>query len=98
MNEPSLSTNKVSSETYRILWLRSFHAAMCFRLTIEPDGTSLLVTKKMSGNGSGERVLTKETRIAAPETRALIDDLERQKFWHPPASIGIGAGRIPMDR
>lgn len=93
MNEPSLSTGNIKAETYRILWLRSFHAPMAFRLSVEPDGTSLLITKRMKSRGGGdpgELALAKETRISAQGTRALIDDLERRKFWRlDPRQSGV---------
>lgn len=84
MNEPSLWLGGARAETYRILWLRSFHAPMVFRLTIKPDGTSELLTKKMDGQGGyepGKLVVEKTTQIDKKETEILLKTLGRMKFW-----------------
>lgn len=89
MNEPSLwrSTRKI--ETYRLLWLRSFHAPMVFRLIIKPDGTSELITKKTSGQGGfepGTLMTNKATQINKKETETLLEKLAQIKFWELPAN------------
>lgn len=85
MNEPSLWIGAgVRSETYRILWLRTFDAPMAFRVTIKPDGTSELVTKKTNGQGGykpGTQVTKKTMQIDKNETEILLETLERKKFW-----------------
>jgi hypothetical protein len=84
MNEPSLWIGPVKAETYRILWLRSFHAPMSFRFAIAPDGTSELITKITDGAGGyepGKLVVNKATKIDKRETRILLDALELTNFW-----------------
>lgn len=84
LEEPSLSSGDIKNETYRVLWLRTFHAPMSFRLTIMPDGTSELITKKTSGFGGyepGELVINKTTEINKRETEILIETLGRTRFW-----------------
>lgn len=88
MDEPSLSVTIMRAETYRLLWLRSFHAPMVFRLTIGPDGTSELLTKKTDGEGGYEpgKLMKKITMpIDAKDTGILLAALEKVNFWNLPS-------------
>jgi hypothetical protein len=53
LNEPSLLelAKKKEVESYRFLWLRSFHHPVAIRLEIKGDGSSVLITKISSGAG-----------------------------------------------
>lgn len=87
MNEPSLWRSSRKIETYRLLWLRSFDPPMAFRLVINTDGTSKLVTKKTDGQGDyepGALALNKTTQIDKRETRILLEALTRIGFWDLP--------------
>src|SRR4030081_3548113 len=53
MREPSLweSSKDTSLESYRFLWLRSFHHPVSARLEVAKDGTAQLFVKVLSGQG-----------------------------------------------
>jgi len=90
MDEPSLWTTDMRTETYRILWLRSFDAPMVFRLTVTADGTAILVTKKTDGEGSyepGKMVVSKWTTIDREETQELLKALKLINFWYLPTLL-----------
>lgn len=91
MHEPSFWRSAREIETYRILWLRSFDPPMAFRLVINADGTSKLVTKKTNGQGGyepGVLVLDKTTQIDKRETEILLEALTQIRFWNLPADEG----------
>ncbi|MBK1867363.1 hypothetical protein [Taklimakanibacter albus] len=94
LGEPSLWLGDHKTETYRMLWLRTFHAPFVFRVTVRPDGTSELTTKKADGHGGyapGKIVINKTTQIDKKETEILIETLERTKFWDLPTNeSGLG--------
>ena len=84
MGEPSLWRTPRNAEIYRILWLRTFDAPMAFRLTIKPDRSSELITKRTNGQGGyepGRVVINKATQIDKDETQILLATLVRLKFW-----------------
>lgn len=93
MGEPSLWLGDHKIETYRMLWLRTFHEPFVFRLTVRPDGTSELTTKKTDGHGGyepGKIVINKTTEIDKKETEILLESLERTKFWDLRDESGLG--------
>lgn len=84
MNEPSL-IDAGEAEVYRILWLRTFHSPMVFRLTVKSDGTADLVTKKTNGLEAGEPgrlVVDAVTNITNQDTETFLSGLERTNFWN----------------
>jgi hypothetical protein len=84
MYEPSLWRTPPNTEIYRVLWLRTFDAPMVFRLTIKPDRSSELVTKRTNGQGGyepGRVVVDQATQIDKDETQILLATLMRLKFW-----------------
>jgi hypothetical protein len=52
LQEPSLwnLSGTQKSETYRFLWLRTFHHPISVRLDVNPNGTSTLTTKNHNGS------------------------------------------------
>lgn len=89
LHEPSFwqssKTQKVQS--YRFLWLRSFHHPISVRLDAQPDGTALLTTKITSGQGGYEpgRLIEHRTRKLTKErTDWFLDRIEELKFWTLP--------------
>lgn len=98
MQEPSLlaGSQKPKNQSYRFLWLRSFHHPISIRLDVTENGTGLLTTKITSGHGGYEpgRLITNRTRKLAPEqTRWVLERIEELKFWslptNPPADPNV---------
>ncbi len=57
---------------------------MVFRLTIKPDRSSELITKRTNGQGGyepGRVVSNQATQIDKDETQLLLATLVRLKFW-----------------
>jgi hypothetical protein len=84
-----------SSESYRFLWLRTFHHPIAVRLETRPNGTSLLIIKIASGEGgynpgvlseNNSRLLTKE------ETTAFLSKVNEVGFWNAPNPVSEDTG------
>lgn len=100
MHEPSLWRTPPNAEIYRVLWLRTFDAPMVFRLTIKPDRSSELTTKRTNGQGGyepGRVVSNQATQIDKDETQLLLATLVRLKFWgaqtNDPGPLGYDGSR-----
>jgi hypothetical protein len=100
MHEPSLweMSKTPKTQTYRFLWLRSFHHPVSVRLDVNPDGTGLVTTKISRGQGGYQpgRLMTNRTeKLDRERTSWMLDRIEELKFWTlatnpPPDSDGVG--------
>jgi hypothetical protein len=79
--------NTPSSESYRFLWLRTFHHPIAIRLDVKADGSSVLTTKITSGEGGYEPgVLTVNTsrNLTQEQTQNIVKKIEEALFWSMP--------------
>ena len=99
MDEPSLwdGSQIQKVQTYRFLWLRSFHHPVSVGVVINPDGTGLLITKISDGHGGYEpgRLITNQTqKLGHDQTKWVLDRVEKLNFWaiptDPPNSKVVG--------
>jgi hypothetical protein len=89
--EPSLLRESKESglQSYRFLWLRTFHHAVVIRVDILPDGTGTLITKTSSGE-AGFGVLNRKIiedisrSLSRDELRTLLKALNETRFWSIP--------------
>jgi hypothetical protein len=83
MGEPSLSCRPPALETYRLIWLRSFHAPVAVRLEFE-KATATLTAVKLNGKGGYQPgVVTKKNflPLGEKETAQLRAALKKADFW-----------------
>ena len=85
LNEPSLYQESKSTQTqsYRFLWVRSFHQPLSLRFEVEPNGTATLTIKKASGKaGSAHGHVTGTTLTLTRQQAALfLDQVNASGFW-----------------
>lgn len=90
MGEQSLLPYTVSkAESYRFLWLRSFHHPVAVRVWRSDDGRFLNV-RQLSGAGGYEpgRLTTNRTRqLTSAEWEGFISLLDRSCYWQLPSEI-----------
>ena len=100
LKEPSLweLSKTQTTQTYRFLWLRSFHHPISVRLDIRQDGTGLLTTKVTSGQGGykpGALVMNKTRALTKEQTSWALDRINEIGFWGLPTyekpKEGVGA-------
>lgn len=106
LKEPSLwdlSKNQ-KLQSYRFLWLRTFHHPISVRLDVQQDRTSLLTTKITSGHGGyepGKLVVTKSRKLTKDQTTWFLDRIEELGFWklasfEKPYEIGPNGEKVPL--
>ena len=102
LQEPSLfalATNK-EAESYRFLWLRSFHHPIAVRVDLQADGSWVLVTKVASGAGGySPGTLTTDTsrQLTTQEALSFRSKVEGGGFWNRPPMRFSGWGRSGGD-
>jgi hypothetical protein len=97
LQEPSLFSARASmpNDSYRFLWLRTFHPPVAVRLALKADGTGLLTTKVASGEGgynpgilsaNTSRLLTKE------QVHIVLMQVKDSDFWSLPTMTNDQTG------
>jgi len=86
LDEPSLWTlSKTQKEqSYRFLWLRTFHHPVSVRIDVNGDGTSRLTTKIASGAGGyapGHLVQNDTSALTKEQTDWFLGKIQENKFW-----------------
>jgi len=87
MDEPSLSSIAEPDETYRFLWLRSFHHPIAIRVWRTGEERNM-VFKELDGAGGyepGKLIVNQTQQIAVKEWDEFISLLQRASYWRLPA-------------
>ncbi len=90
LQEPSLweRSKTQQTESYRFLWLRTFHHPIAVRIDVSENGTSRLTTKMTSGKGGyapGNLVRHLTVTLSKEQTDWFLGKIEEYKFWHLPS-------------
>ena len=94
MTEPSLSCGNLEGETYRFLWLRTFHPPIAVRLTVT-QGTARILSVQLSGAGGydpGTVVHRAEHLLPPQEWNQVRDAINVAHFWQMGAWEGKPGG------
>lgn len=97
LREPSLSAlaTNTKAESYRFLWLRTFHHPIAVRVNLQADGSWMLITKVASGAGgySPGALTTNTSRLlTAQEAQSLRSKVENDGFWSAPNPVNDQTG------
>jgi len=89
MREPSLweLSKSAPAQSYRFLWLRTFHHPVSARLDIAGDGTAELVVKVLSGAGGygpGHLIQNRKIRVEKESIEHFLELLSNADFWNAP--------------
>jgi hypothetical protein len=95
LREPSLweSSKTQQTQSYRFLWLRTFHHPIAIRVDVNSDGTSRLTTKITSGAGGyapGKLIKNSTVTLSKEQTDWFIRKIELHRFWQLPAAQETG--------
>ena len=90
LNESSLweSSQTQKTQSYRFLWLRTFHHPIVVRIDVNANGTSLLTTKMTSGAGGykpGKLILNERRTLTSEQTNWFLGKIEVHNFWKLPS-------------
>jgi hypothetical protein len=97
LQEPSLfalATNR-EAESYRFLWLRSFHHPIAVRVDVQADGSWVLVTKVASGAGGyspGALTTNTSRQLTTQEAQSFRSKVEDGGFWNAPNPVNDQTG------
>jgi len=86
MNEPTLSTMTGHDETYRFLWLRSFHHPITIRIWRTGE-VKKMVFKELDGQGGdlpGKMIAHQTRRITSDGWKKLIGLIQEASYWQLP--------------
>jgi hypothetical protein len=97
LREPSLFALAMNrkAESYRFLWLRTFHHPIAVRVDLQADGSWILVTKVASGAGgySPGTLMTRTSRqLTTHEAQGFRSKVEGGGFWNAPNPINDQTG------
>lgn len=99
LQEPSLlqMTKTPAAESYRFLWLRTFHHPVAIRLDLRSDGTGILTTKVANGPAGfyyKDRHLLEDISRPLPrnQTQLFLGRLHNIDFWHLQGHVNDGTG------
>lgn len=90
LEEPSLweLSKTQKTQTYRFVWLRTFHHPVAIRIDMNPDGTSRLTTKMASGAGGyapGELIQNDVATLTKERTDLFLRTIDTNNFWKLPS-------------
>jgi hypothetical protein len=88
--EPSffLLKAKPSTESYRFIWLRTFHHPVIVRLDLRADGSGMLSAKVSNGTGGykpGQIIQDISRPLTRPQTDAFLIQVRSENFWELPS-------------
>jgi len=90
LEEPSFWewSQTLKTESYRFLWLRTFHNPVSIRIEINADGTSRLTRKISSGAGGyapGKLIDSYTIILTKEQTGWILGKIEGNRFWKLPS-------------
>src|ERR1017187_7041429 len=98
LGEPSLfqMAKNSKAESYRFVWLRTFHHPVIVRVDINADGSAELTTKVSNGAGGyepGKLIENASRPLIQRQTEKFLATIKRLQFWELPTnetSEGVG--------
>ena len=97
LDEPSLweLSKSQKGESYRFLWLRTFHHPVSVRIDIRTDGSSQLtmrITSGAGGYGPGHLVKNTSTGLTKVQTNSFLSEVKTNGFWQIESPHGEPGG------
>jgi hypothetical protein len=89
MHEPSLLklSKDTSKQSYRFLWLRTFHHPVSTRLEVADDGSAQLFVKVLNGKGGydpGRMIINHTIKVSKDSVDYFLGLLQKADFWNIP--------------
>jgi len=86
LDEPSLwaLSKSQKGQSYRFLWLRTFHHPIAIRIDIKADGSAQLTTKMTSGAGGfkpGRLMKNITSGLTKEQTDRFLNKIKQHGFW-----------------
>ncbi len=101
--EPSLwklSKTHEAGEVYRFLWMRSFHPTLVVRLTVQADGSGILIAKTGTPlvPDQPETVATQQSTVLSKNAVAVfMAQVDRDDYWKLPTREPVAPNTYHAD-
>jgi hypothetical protein len=87
--EPSMAkiATQKSKESYRFVYIRTFHHPIAVRVEVNADGTGTVFMKETSGQGGygmGKLIRSRTIAINAEAMKGVLEEIEKSNFWNEP--------------
>ena len=102
LNETSIGDlrNEGVTQSYRLLWLRTFHHPVVVRVDVLSNGTGLVCIKETSGKGGyapGKLIKNDTRKLTAKEIQWFVDRMQESGFWELPSKDKPPENEIVLD-
>jgi len=90
MGEPSISCGPITEgETYRFVWLRTFHRSIAVRISRSGGGARLLMIELTGSGGYDPGAVARrvESTLSDGDWQALMAGLGQIRFWEMPTQL-----------
>ena len=86
LREPSLyeQSKSANRQSYRFLWMRSFHKLVSVRFDLESDGRATVTIKKSSGFGGdapGHLLENRRKKLTQQQSEWFLEQVNQSGFW-----------------
>lgn len=88
------------AQSYRLLWLRTFHHPMVVGVDVLPDGTGRVRVKETSGQGGyapGKLIRNDARKLTAQEIQWFVARMQESGFWELPPDEKQAENEITLD-
>jgi hypothetical protein len=102
LNETSIGDLRSEgvTQSYRLLWLRTFHHPVVVRVDVLSNGTGLVRIKETSGQGGyepGKLIKNEARKLTAQEAQWFVDRMQESGFWDLPSNDKQAENEIVLD-
>src|SRR5262245_31725928 len=90
LNEPSLTdlAKQSSIQSYRLVWLRTFHHPIVVRLELNENGSGVLFVKEADGAGgyeTGQLIENSSRPVTRKKASEFLKKVKEVNFWSFPS-------------
>lgn len=88
------------TQSYRLVWLRTFHHPVVVRIDVLPDGTGRVYIKETSGQGGyepGKLIKNDARKLTAQQTQWFVDRMRESGFWELSSNERQAENEIVLD-
>ena len=88
------------TQSYRLLWLRTFHHPVVVRVDVLSDGTGRVRVKETSGQGGyepGKLIKNDASKLTAQDVQWFVDRMQESGFWELPPDEKQAENEIVLD-
>jgi hypothetical protein len=89
-----------SKESYRFVYMRTFHHPIAVRVEVNPDGTGTVFVKETSGQGGyemGRLIRSKKITVNPEMMNEVLEEIQKSNFWNETLEEKPAENEIQLD-